>query len=222
MPDVFYSPKLAMWYAESLKELSRTRYYIWKICGARPDTEYAIFPRRFWANPAAASHSKEFDYCFIGGYKTDPRTAASRAWVKNFAEANFTDNSYLQFTDRNTKRNYRTMGKFDWTLRRNGFVPKEVPVGQRNYFDRSYFTLMAKSLFVLCPAGDAPWSMRFYEALMCKAIPIVEKSEHTCRTTQEAALDYRFYLPNENHIYHEDWAEHNYRIFREHHTFYGR
>jgi len=37
-----------------------------------------------------------------------------------------------------------------------------------------YFEKMCQSKFILCPAGDEPWSFRFYETLMCKSIPIVE------------------------------------------------
>ena len=211
-----------MWYAEALKEKGVAAYFRWKLFGGRPYTDYAIFPRRYWDNKALDFTKKIFDYCFIGGLATDPKTLQSRQWLTQFIADHFTSKSYLQFTDKETRRRHREMGPFDYTIRRKGFVPKEVPVKQRNHFDANYFSTMAKSKFALCPAGDAPWSMRFYEALMCKAIPVVERAEHTFRTRQEARLGYRYFLPGEQHEYHEDWAEHNYQLFLKYHTLVNR
>lgn len=50
------------------------------------------------------------------------------------------------------------------------------------------------SKFVLCPGGDAPWSFRFYEVLMCKSIPIVESWHHTYRTKEESKINYKYLL----------------------------
>ena len=62
----------------------------------------------------------------------------------------------------------------------------------RNSFDNKYYEIMSKSKFTLCPAGDCPWSMRFYEALLCKSIPIVNNSlKHGIRKKK---LDYKYYL----------------------------
>jgi hypothetical protein len=41
-------------------------------------------------------------------------------------------------------------------------------------WDDDYFRLLARSKFVLCPAGDYVWTYRFFESIMCGAIPIVE------------------------------------------------
>ncbi len=43
-------------------------------------------------------------------------------------------------------------------------------------WDEEYYAHMASSKFVLCPSGDAgcPWTYRFFEAMLCGAIPIVE------------------------------------------------
>jgi len=43
-------------------------------------------------------------------------------------------------------------------------------------WDEDYFKLMACAQFVLCPSGDFVWSYRFFEAVLCGAIPIVEES----------------------------------------------
>ncbi|MFT3831394.1 MAG: exostosin family protein [Opitutaceae bacterium] len=42
-------------------------------------------------------------------------------------------------------------------------------------WDDDYFRLLARSEFVLCPSGDFIWSYRFFEAVLCGAIPIVEE-----------------------------------------------
>ena len=61
--------------------------------------------------------------------------------------------------------------------------------------------------------------MRFYEALMCKCIPIVLKREETYRSREESELDYRYYLASDpEFIYREDWVEHNYALFMRYHT----
>lgn len=42
-------------------------------------------------------------------------------------------------------------------------------------WDESYYDLLARSQFVLCPRGDCVWSYRFFEAVLCGAIPIAEQ-----------------------------------------------
>jgi hypothetical protein len=65
--------------------------------------------------------------------------------------------------------------------------------------------------------------MRFYEAIMCRSIPIVEKAEHSYRSEKESKIDYKYYLTSDNEfIYREDWAEHNYNLFLIYHTFEKR
>ncbi len=41
-------------------------------------------------------------------------------------------------------------------------------------WDDDYFELLANSKFVLCPSGDYTWTYRFFEAVMCGAIPVIE------------------------------------------------
>lgn len=43
-------------------------------------------------------------------------------------------------------------------------------------WDDEYFRALARSQFVLCPSGDFIWSYRFFESILCGAIPIVEES----------------------------------------------
>jgi len=40
--------------------------------------------------------------------------------------------------------------------------------------DESYFRMMARAKFVLCPDGDFTWTYRFFESVIFRAIPIIE------------------------------------------------
>jgi len=42
-------------------------------------------------------------------------------------------------------------------------------------WDEHYYRVLAESEFVLCPSGDFVWSYRFFESILCGAIPIVEE-----------------------------------------------
>lgn len=75
-------------------------------------------------------------------------------------------------------------------------------------WDDQYFRVLANSKFVLCPSGDCIWSYRFFESILCGAIPIVEKS---C----EAYEGFRFFFFEDNAKEFEwrlDDAEHNYEL----------
>ena len=209
LPQPHLSPKMKMWQAEAWAELGV------KITDYDP--QRAIFPKRFYEAVQRLDHAKRYEFCFIGAFRVDPKTEARRMWLTPFIKERFTDDSYLQFTDRKTKADYLPLGSFDHTLEREGFVPKEVPLEQRNVFDEAYYQVMCRSRFALCPAGDRRWSMRFYEALMCRAIPILESRWHH-RSLREALRSYKVYTPRDELVYRPDWAEHNYALFLKHHT----
>ena len=80
---------------------------------------------------------------------------------------------------------------------------------------------MRCSKFCLCPAGDAPWSFRFYEILMCESIPIVESWHHTYRTIEESEINYKYYIYNpkkkKNYNYDKKIIKHNTMIFNKYH-----
>ena len=79
---------------------------------------------------------------------------------------------------------------------------------------------MRQSKFTLCPRGDAPWSFRFYEILMCETIPIVNSIHDTYRTFEESLLDYKYLLQSDNlFVYDELTINHNTEIFRKNHLF---
>ena len=206
-----FSPKCRMWYDDATKE---------KGVEGPIDYRYAKYPASFYKRVEGFSKEKKFDYCFIGSFLVDNATSINRKWIVDFVKERFNDNSYLQFTDGKSKKGLKPFGVFDYTHRRVGFVPKENPVNKRNYFDEHYYKRMCNSKFTLCPSGDSFWSMRFYEALMCKSIPLVISKDETFRSKEESELDYKYYLSSETNMeYRQDWVDHNFDLFMKYHTF---
>lgn len=210
--ESLFEEKLKMWYYEAYQEIG-----LYDNCN-EIDMSYAIFPKKLYMNKYIVNE-KIYDFIFIGGLQTDLITFLNRKWIINFAKTFFDTRSYLQFTDKKSKRNYNPIGVYDYTLKTSGFVPKEHSDKEIYYVDNNYYNKLSKSRFCLCPAGDSPWSIRFYEAIFCKAIPIVFSHDHSYRSKLEKNLNYKYYLSSENEfIYREEWVDHNYRLFLKYHT----
>jgi pyruvyltransferase len=77
-------------------------------------------------------------------------------------------------------------------------------------YDMDYYTNMSLSKFVICPVGGCPWSYRFFEAIMCFAIPIMEKN-----TIDKYCKDYTYFEVGDTYIYSHEVALKNYTIFLE-------
>jgi hypothetical protein len=164
----------------------------------------------------AMPSEKRHDYCFIGGLYR-PETFANRSWILDFARRRFTDRSYLLLTD--GASGHQPLGAYDRTaVETDVFVPKQQPWGDRAHFHEHYFRVLRSSEFTLCPAGDLPWSMRFFEAIMCRSLPVVSDLEHVGRNAVERAIGYHVLLAGDDHVYDEAAAEHNHRLFVEHQT----
>jgi hypothetical protein len=182
-----FSPKLLEWYNEAYTEVG--------IINPEINTKYALYPKRFYKTVETLDQTKKYDFIFIGSM-----TNKNREWILEFIKNNFTKNSYLEFID-------------IYTMDCDGFVPKEHPIKNINYFER-----MCNSMFCLCPEDDMMYSMRFYEAIMCRTIPIVNNIESTYRSPMEAMIDYKYYMIGDMIEYREDWVEHNYKLFIKYHT----
>ena len=90
----------------------------------------------------------------------------------------------------------------------------KYPCKRRAEFDEDYFRTLCRSRYALCPAGDAPWSMRFFEAILCKSIPVVEHPRHTGRNSLEYGLGYRYHLARDFPFRNDQgWAEQNFETF---------
>lgn len=209
----FYSrcSRSTKWFNEALKEKGLPKN--------TKQLNYTILPKSVYETVKHFSQNKIFDFCFIGSFLIQKKVFIKRKWILDFIKQNFTSNSYLQFTDNKTKRRLNSLGTFDYSRKKTGFVPKQVRIEIRDYFDEEYYKTMCHSNFCLCPAGDLFWSMRFFEALMCKTIPIVKTKDETFRSKEESLLDYKYYLANDpNIVFKQDWADYNYELFLKHHT----
>jgi len=181
----------------------------------------ALFSKKYYDEINDLNHDKIYDFCFIGSINSNYE---ARKWVIDFAKKYFNKKSIFINTDNDP--NWESLGVFDYTNIIFGFSPKNMPNNQSKQVqyrvvkdNTEYFEKMCKSKFVLCPAGDAPWSFRFYEVLMCKSIPIVESWHHTYRTKEESQINYKYLLYQniDNNIIYDDYITENTAIFEKFH-----
>ncbi|UHD17127.1 exostosin domain-containing protein [Thiocapsa bogorovii] len=216
--NIRLSPRLVMLWNQSHLEAG---FGLDAIPDPYAEPRIALYPASFIERVEQLGFAKTRDFNFRGALYIDEVTQRNRQWVLDFAKAHFTESSFFQVTDRNARRRnwllqrrHKILGPYDRTFKQSGFVPKERPVKERDFFDDDYFRLMCSSKFTLCPAGDAPWSMRFYEAIMSKSLPIVECRQHTGRNALEYDIGYRYYRLDDPRIeYRADWVEENFRTF---------
>ena len=185
----------------------------------------AKFSKKYYNDINNLDHSKKYDYCFIGSIKSCVRT---RQWVIDFAKKYFTCRSVFVNTDNDPT--WKLLGDYDYSKINIGFCPKNQADSQskcsqyrivhENIF---YFETMCQSMFTLCPAGDAPWSFRFYEILMCKTIPIVQTWHHTYRTIEESKIPYSYILYDNiqalSDTEYTRLVDNNNSLFKENHLF---
>ena len=211
-PHRTWCPRLQSWLQEAYRDAGRPGDTV------HDTRDFAILPKRLFELVGSLSQTKKYDFCFIGSFAIRPAVVKSRGWILPFIRRKFGPQSFLQFTDSITRRDHKLFGPYDRTKSHIGFVPREEPMAERGYLDKNYYQVMSESLFTLCPAGDDPWSMRFYEALVCRSIPIVNSFSEAARTPKEAQLGYKFLTTNSEFVFREDWVEHNYAIVRNNHS----
>ena len=56
-------------------------------------------------------------------------------------------------------------------------------------WDEQYYRILLSSRYVLCPNGDYVWSYRFFEAILCGAIPVVEEDSDVFQGFEYARMD---------------------------------
>jgi len=85
-----------------------------------------------------------------------------------------------------------------------------------------YYSILARSKFTLAPAGDQPWSQRFFEAILAGSIPILKSTKHSGHNVEEQRIGYWYLLEEEyearlakdGQVPHcPAWAEHNLELF---------
>jgi len=181
----------------------------------------AIFSQKYYNEINALNHNKIYDFCFIGSINSNRR---ARQWVIEFAKKYFTSNSMFINSDNDPK--WVSLGDYDYTNKIIGYCPKNEKNNQSKMVQYrivkeniDYFEKMCQSKYVLCPCGDAPWSFRFYETLMCKSIPIVESWHHTYRTVEESNINYNYVLYQniKDDIPYDNYISENMKIFEKYH-----
>lgn len=188
---------------------------------ANRNPKYALFSNKYYNDINNLNHDKIYDFCFIGSINSNP---TARRWVIEFAKKYFTEKSIFINTDNNPE--WESLGTFDLSFTQIGYCPKNQHDNQSRHVQYRvvsenvyYFETMCQSIFVLCPGGDAPWSFRFYEVLMCKSLPIVETIHHTYRTIDESKINYRHILSDNitTEIPYDEYINENIQLFEKYH-----
>ena len=128
------------------------------------------------------SDKRKIKICFAG-LVTEKRKHTLEEWFKsNFPNSRFKlptkERLIIRFGNKLRRKlnlpvlpsTYKTElnGVIFWSSNRGRVFPVKA-------WDEEYFRLLADSQFVLCPSGDYVWTYRFFESIMCGAIPIIEK-----------------------------------------------
>ena len=206
---------------------------------------YIIFPRShieaamFYANTS----TRDVDINFMGRLTTKQETAnRARKWIFDFVKSTFTDRSIFIDTTVEHPATYKKLGPYDISVGADGkpagFKPMGVMGEQKQNpcvmakCSTDYFQRLARSRYTLSPAGDKPWSQRFFEAIMAGSIPILASQEHAGRNHKEKTLGYKYLLLSEyvarrrkfqgDPPYCPEWAQHNLDIFLRHHSYIMR
>lgn len=158
-----------------------------------------VFPKSFLTDIETLDYQKSLDYIFLGTISGEHRQFIHK-WDK--------PNSLIKTTAQN---------KFVHPSNDpNGYYPD-------NYFNRDYFQDLAKSKFTISPAGCSAmipkyksknvflWTYRFWEACLTRSIPITNEPDERWHK------DYKFYTLEDEHVYREDWVEHNFNLVKERH-----
>ena len=183
-----------------------------------------LFPKRYLDNFNDMSFEKTRDFNFIGLIRFHNHIHKNRLWILDFAKQRFTEKSYFRLNSNEDLEAHELLGDFDYTFSYEGnrFVDKYMRLNARRYaFDKDYFGTMCSSEFTLCPVGDQPYSDRFFETIMSKSIPILEKPEHCGLYKEQRDIGYKFYLLGDDYVHRQDWVDYNYDLFLKTHTLYG-
>ena len=83
-------------------------------------------------------------------------------------------------------------------------------------FHDEYYEKLSSAKFGISPTGDCPWSYRFFEAIMCHAVPVISDTE-----TDIFSQGFSFYRDSQEKLYDTDLCLENYELFLKRHTLLG-
>lgn len=104
-----------------------------------------------------------------------------RAWVEEYSK-----NSFIKFTDEGRKTS-------------------------KDFFDQQYYQVLCDSKFTLCPRGAFNWSYRFFEAIICMSIPVIDRDQEEDTDTMNG---FKYYFQDEvnTHVYDKAVCDYNYKL----------
>lgn len=153
-------------------------------------TRPLVFPRQMlskcrdgWANT---------DKITFMGFKTPKRMDALKRWLKRTYDVDAALENESGYIGNNVE--------IVWRANRQCFPQKA--------WDGPYYDGLLSSGFVLCPDGDFIWTYRFFEAVICGAIPIIE---NMCGL-YEGFYFYDMNTPREELIYRPEQAADNFKL----------
>lgn len=143
-------------------------------------------------------------------------TLSRKKCLKNWIDKNISKQHYKfylielsQKIPNGIRKNFRFFQKIKLVIDKKLLLSDSI-LGRKfpfKSFDVEYYESMLNSKFVLCPDGDFIWTYRFFEAIICGAIPIVENE---CEKYKE----YRYKKMSDD-ISNLEWnaedAEYNFR-----------
>ncbi len=140
-----------------------------------------IFPRSIANKCRNLWPSKRTHKVAFIGLVTEKRKDLINAWIKdNCKGTNLSVTNFDSTARRIKNRLFRIFGlsndhreKIDQLLFWFSDRGRVFPI---KGWDQRYFENLADAEFILCPSGDCVWSYRFFEAIFCGAIPIVEQN----------------------------------------------
>ena len=152
-----------------------------------------------WVYPSTGCQSLARSPPHRAGEHISETYRANRLWIAEFAAGHFDDSSFLRITDAGA--DYAHLGAFDHSgLHADTFMRH----------DDAYFQIMGETEFTLCPAGDSPWSYRFFEAIACLSIPVVDNADYTWIDETDRGIDFFYALKDGVHTsYDTQKALHN-------------
>jgi len=184
----------------------------------------AKFPRSWVEKIRSLDHKKRYNFSFIGS-----SSARNRIWVRSFAREKFTDKDYFEYHNVNLST-WKRLGPFDHTGMENHQAKtlQEAPRVKGRIetipLDTYYWQILASSNFSLCPRGDQPYAMHFYDAMLAGSIPVIRRVSKDLDSPFwiQTSVPYNFYAWQDTHLplqYRQDWVDENMRLFIKYQTF---
>lgn len=120
---------------------------------------------------------RKMKFTFCGQISTE-REKVLKSWIKktdNLLEPNLPNSEKLLnkiIRKLPFFKNFSRLNKYGetyiWSSARGRNYPYKA-------WDANYYNILLNSKFTLCPSGDFTWSYRFFESILCGAIPVVEE-----------------------------------------------